>query len=206
MAASVVPRLMIAIPAAAAVPNVESVSDDAEALADLRRGDHSALDVLYQRHAGRLLQLARRLTGSRADAEDVVHDVFVELPRRVMTLSADSDLGAWLRTVVINRCIDRNRVAARRRALEPHIVAASAPAEREADAVAAERIEDAIRRTPIETCERGRGFVADSQGVARVSFGFGAAQAAKDTAVMSRTSALSVAALLAVGAELESVR
>ena len=123
---------------------------DQRAIQALRGGDLSALDTLYHQHAARLLQLARRLTGAESDAEDVVHDVFVELPRSIMTLSIDADVGAWLRTIVINRCIDRSRIAARRRELEPTIVAASADdsAEHEADILAADRIEAAVHGLP----------------------------------------------------------
>jgi RNA polymerase sigma-70 factor (ECF subfamily) len=52
-------------------------------LAALRQGEPEALAACYYAHAGRLLQVLERFTNSRADAEDVVHDVFVKLPELV---------------------------------------------------------------------------------------------------------------------------
>src|ERR1041385_7338628 len=54
--------------------------DQAALIAAARRGSADALGALYDRHAGPLLAIAYRLLQSRADAEDVVHDVFVGLP------------------------------------------------------------------------------------------------------------------------------
>jgi RNA polymerase sigma-70 factor (ECF subfamily) len=49
-------------------------------LAALRAGNPDAITACYREHADALLTLALRLTGERADAEDVVQDVFVGLP------------------------------------------------------------------------------------------------------------------------------
>ena len=46
----------------------------------LRAGRPDALAALYREHGAALYRLAYRLTGSRHDAEDVVHDMFVGLP------------------------------------------------------------------------------------------------------------------------------
>jgi RNA polymerase sigma-70 factor (ECF subfamily) len=42
------------------------------------RGDVTAFAALYDRHAGRVLALITRVLGARSDAEDVLHDTFVE--------------------------------------------------------------------------------------------------------------------------------
>jgi hypothetical protein len=49
-------------------------------VAQARDGNADALSALYARHGQALMSLAYRLTGSRADAEDVLHDVFLGLP------------------------------------------------------------------------------------------------------------------------------
>src|SRR5262245_18667920 len=53
-------------------------SEDELLLAAVARGDESALASLYDRHAGAMLGTALRVMRSRTDAEDLVHDVFVE--------------------------------------------------------------------------------------------------------------------------------
>jgi RNA polymerase sigma-70 factor (ECF subfamily) len=44
-----------------------------------RRGDEAALVALYERHHAVVFRFAYRLLGSRASAEDVVHDCFLDL-------------------------------------------------------------------------------------------------------------------------------
>jgi RNA polymerase sigma-70 factor (ECF subfamily) len=127
---------------------LEASVADRNAVARLRGGDVQALDGLYHQHAGVLLQLATRLLGSRENAEDVVHDVFVAIVAAASTLRDDSDVGAWLRTLTINRCIDRNRALARRDALSIRLVASTTTSNDDADIVAADRIEEAIAALP----------------------------------------------------------
>ena len=60
-------------------------------------GDPEAFAALYDRLAPRLLGTARTmtgLTGSLADAEDVVHDLFVDLARGRARLATVADLDA----------------------------------------------------------------------------------------------------------------
>ena len=56
--------------------------DDAELMQLIARRESEALRLLYQRHAGLMLALCMRITRSRADAEDVVLDVFHEIWQR----------------------------------------------------------------------------------------------------------------------------
>jgi RNA polymerase sigma-70 factor (ECF subfamily) len=97
------------------------VSDDA--LGDARRadrirdGDAAALGELYDRHAAAALAVAMRIVGGRDEAEDVVHDAFVAVWRKIDRFDAQrGSLRAWLLTVVRNRAIDR--VRARRTAVD----------------------------------------------------------------------------------------
>lgn len=97
------------------------MSDDA--LGDARRadriraGDAAALGELYDRHAAAALGVAMRIVGGRDEAEDVVHDAFVAVWRKIDRFDAQrGSLRAWLLTVVRNRAIDR--VRARRTAVD----------------------------------------------------------------------------------------
>lgn len=78
-------------------------------------GDRAALAALYDRHARLLYATAVRILGDAAEAEDIVHDVFVSL----WTKSAEFDPGrgsaiAWTLTLTRNRSIDRLRTRKRR--------------------------------------------------------------------------------------------
>jgi RNA polymerase sigma-70 factor (ECF subfamily) len=56
-------------------------SRDEWLLARARRGDEAALLALYERHHAAIFRFAFRLLDSRASAEDVVHDCFIDLVR-----------------------------------------------------------------------------------------------------------------------------
>ena len=97
------------------------MSDDA--LGDARRadriraGDVAALGEIYDRHAAVAVAVAMRIVGGRDEAEDVVHDAFVAVWRKIDRFDAQrGSLRAWLLTVVRNRAIDR--VRARRTAVD----------------------------------------------------------------------------------------
>jgi RNA polymerase sigma-70 factor (ECF subfamily) len=75
-------------------------------------GDTRALATLYDRHAPLMLGLARRIVGGKPEAEDIVHDVFVEAWRR----AADYDesrgsVKAWLLLRTRSRAIDFRKSA-----------------------------------------------------------------------------------------------
>jgi RNA polymerase sigma-70 factor (ECF subfamily) len=71
--------------------------------------------MLYDTFGAGLFRLAYRLTGTREDAEDVVHDVFVGLPEALTRYEERGRLGAWLRRVTARVALMRVRGQARRR-------------------------------------------------------------------------------------------
>lgn len=87
--------------------------------AGLVAGDPAAFARLYDRLAGRLLAAARLLSGSAADAEDALHDLFVALARGRAALAAVGDLDAYVFTALRHTVARRGRrTVARRRTLE----------------------------------------------------------------------------------------
>ena len=89
--------------------NDERIAD--ARLADrIRAGHTEALGELYDAYASKALATALRVLGDREEAEDVVHDAFVAVWRKIDRFDADrGSLRAWLMTVVRNRAIDRIR-------------------------------------------------------------------------------------------------
>lgn len=70
-------------------------------------------EKLVNEHGGRLLQLARLMLRSQAEAEDVVQDCLVKLWHQLPGLIADEEL-PWLITCTRNACLDRLRTDRRR--------------------------------------------------------------------------------------------
>src|SRR5213592_1845061 len=99
----------------------------ADLVGGVRDGDPAALGLLYDAFGAGLFRLAYRLTGTREDAEDVVHDVFVGLPEALTRYEERGRLGAGarrpngraLRSESAPRVVPRTRRAPRpRRPLE----------------------------------------------------------------------------------------
>lgn len=84
-------------------------------------GDRAALATLYDRHSGVLFAVARQLLNERAEIEDLVHDVFLEVWKRAHTYDpARASVRRWLLVRLRSRALDRLRSHAfsRRRSLD----------------------------------------------------------------------------------------
>jgi len=77
-------------------------------------GSMNALAELYELHASHVYRIALRLTGSEAEAADVVQDVFVALPRSLKTFRGSGSLEGWLKRVAVRTALMRNRARDRR--------------------------------------------------------------------------------------------
>ncbi len=81
-----------------------------ESLAKLAAdGDAAAFSVLLERRYDQLFALCFRLTGSRAEAEDLTQDICADLPKRLAGYRADARFMTWLYRVAVNAAHDRRR-------------------------------------------------------------------------------------------------
>lgn len=103
-------------------PVRETARPELEALA---RGDAIALRDTYRRHHGSVRAFAGRLLGDRDAAEDLVHDVFVALPKAVTRFRGECSFEGFLISIAANvarrhlRASKRRRAAMSRLLLEP---------------------------------------------------------------------------------------
>jgi RNA polymerase sigma-70 factor (ECF subfamily) len=79
-----------------------------------RRGELGAFEELYRQHAGRLYNVACRVLGSTADAEDLVQEAFLLAHRKLDTFRGESALGTWLHRLLVNLGLDHLRSRAGR--------------------------------------------------------------------------------------------
>ncbi len=82
---------------------------DRDLVARCRRGDSGAFEELYQRHSSRVYTVAYRMTGSGADAEDLVQDVFLQVHRRLDSYRGEAAFGTWVHRMTVNACLDLAR-------------------------------------------------------------------------------------------------
>lgn len=93
-----------------------TVSDHAELVEAVARGDRRALGLLYDAYAPQLLALGMRTTRDRVLAEDVLHDVFVEVWKAAWQYDPSrGSVLTWLGLRMRSRCIDRIRAPRRNR-------------------------------------------------------------------------------------------
>ncbi len=78
------------------------------------------LETLFQTHNGRIFRTAHRITGSAADAEDVLQTVFLRLARGTDEYDLSTNPEAYLSRAAINASLDllRSRNRARSVGLE----------------------------------------------------------------------------------------
>lgn len=101
---------------AAATPSDWEGLDDIELIEEAARGEADALSALYDRFSGLLLTMAIRMLGDRAMAEDLVHDVFMEVWRNASRYDRSrGTVRTWVLVRLRSRALDRLRSASSRR-------------------------------------------------------------------------------------------
>ncbi|MFE7511607.1 RNA polymerase sigma factor [Streptomyces sp. NPDC057540] len=106
-------------------------------------GDEEAFEVLVHRHSLPMIQLATRLLGNRAEAEDAVQDAFVSAWRSLPEYRGEAGFGTWLHRIVTNRCL--NLLRARRPAADLDAVAEPAAPEHQSSPARAAESHAAVR-------------------------------------------------------------
>lgn len=89
---------------------------DASLALAAREGDHAAFAVIMRRHKLWLYRFVRRYVGDRDDAYDVVQESFVSAWSALSRYDPERPFEAWLRRIALNKCRDRARRNAVRRA------------------------------------------------------------------------------------------
>lgn len=84
-------------------------------VARLAFGDRTAVAEVYDAHHRAVRAFAKRLVGEVAAAEDLVHEVFVLLPRAIRGYRGEASLRTFLISVAVNHARHHVRAAARRR-------------------------------------------------------------------------------------------
>ncbi|MFC1584716.1 RNA polymerase sigma factor, partial [Fibrobacterota bacterium] len=82
---------------------------------DLKAGSLEALEHAYGKYAEKILNQGYRILLSREAAEDVLHDIYVNLFRRIRNFRGKSSLGTWLYRVTHNLCLEKIRKEKNRR-------------------------------------------------------------------------------------------
>ncbi len=122
-----------------------------------KRGSKAAMRMVYEKHKDHLLTVARILLNDPAEAEDVVHDVFVSFVRSLDDFRLKGSLRGFLSTCVSNRA--RDRLRRRKKTVEsparPRVTATSSdcPEQQAVEREEQEQLREALRQLPYEQRE-----------------------------------------------------
>ena len=94
-----------------------------EALERARSGDPAALGELFRAFEPDLARLCARLLGSKEEARDAAHEVFLRVRQSLDAYDAKRPLRPWLLAIGARHCIDRLH----RRALEKRLFEDAGP-------------------------------------------------------------------------------
>ena len=110
--------------------NVDSFADGAESPGDSPKvwparaaqtgaivSDSKSLEILFRRHQDRVFRTAYRVTGSPADAEDVLQTVFLRVARDYETAETADNAEAYFSRAAINASLDLLRSRKRSRSV-----------------------------------------------------------------------------------------
>src|SRR5450432_2758147 len=71
-------------------------------------------EQVFRDYAPRVYNLARRMLGNDADAEDVTQDVLVQVLRKAGSFRGEASFPTWLHKVTVNAALAHRRKRARR--------------------------------------------------------------------------------------------
>jgi RNA polymerase sigma-70 factor (ECF subfamily) len=129
---------------------VQTDADDAALIARTRQRDQDAFARLYDRYSALVYSVALRVLRNPSAAEDVLHDIFLQLwcsPEKFD--SARGNFASWLAVIARNRAIDGTRREKPR--IDPEDVVLISPVNIETEAernAVAEKVRSLLQEMP----------------------------------------------------------
>lgn len=83
--------------------------DENELLSACIKGERIAQRQLYDYYAAKLMAVSLRYSKTRAEAEDILQESFIKVFKNLGKLRDRSNIGAWMKRIVINTAINHHR-------------------------------------------------------------------------------------------------
>ncbi len=114
-------------------------------------GDIAAHEKLFRRFHKPVYNLAWRMLGNQAAAEEVVQDTFVEVLRKVKGFRGEAPLGAWVRRIAVNFSLMQQRSAWHQRSVPLSVVSETESGSDPARAGSAGDLSRALAQLPLKS-------------------------------------------------------
>jgi RNA polymerase sigma-70 factor (ECF subfamily) len=95
------------------------LENDAELIAKARAGDETALALLVETYAPRVLRFGQKLCGDATDADDVMQQTLLSVVDHIGEFRGDSHFASWLFSIARSHCIKQRTRGAAARSSEP---------------------------------------------------------------------------------------
>jgi len=90
-------------------PRLDGQPGDRELVERAQQGDGSAFAMLVERHQRQLYRLALRMTGSEADAQEVLQEAFLNAYQKLPLFRGEAQFSSWLYRIAANSALMRLR-------------------------------------------------------------------------------------------------
>jgi RNA polymerase sigma-70 factor (ECF subfamily) len=90
-------------------PRADGQPGDRELVERAQKGDGEAFATLVERHQRQLYRLALRMTGSEADAQEVLQEAFLNAYQKLPLFRGEAQFSSWLYRIAANSALMRLR-------------------------------------------------------------------------------------------------
>ena len=90
-------------------PREDGQPGDKELVLRSQQGDGSAFAMLVERHQRQLYRLALRMTGSEADAQEILQEAFLNAYQKLPLFRGEAQFSSWLYRIAANSALMRLR-------------------------------------------------------------------------------------------------
>ena len=90
-------------------PRADGQPGDRELVERAQKGDGAAFAQLVERHQRQLYRLALRMTGSEADAQEVLQEAFLNAYQKLPLFRGEAQFSSWLYRIAANSALMRLR-------------------------------------------------------------------------------------------------
>ena len=96
----------------------KTLEADGRLIQRLKAGDQEALETIFNLYSAKLYNVAQRILGEMADAEEVIQDVFLTVYRKANMFQGNSQLSTWLYRLTVNAALGKIRQGKKHKAVE----------------------------------------------------------------------------------------